>query len=67
MNAKPQYKRRCAKPYRVRLSNDYGKAGSFEGFCSGGELAQSGYMKALEKAQSGKYPAFLKKGMTAAE
>lgn len=45
----------------------YGKAGSFEGFCSGGGLAQLGYMKALEKAQSGEYPAYFKKGMTAAD
>lgn len=45
----------------------YGKAGSFEGFCSGGGLAQLGYMKALEKAQSGKYPAYFKEGMTAAD
>ena len=45
----------------------YGKAGSFEGFCSGGGLAQLGYMKALEKAQSGKYPMYFKKGMTAAD
>lgn len=45
----------------------YGKAGSFEGFCSGGGLAQLGYMKALEKAQSGEYPMYFKKGMTAAD
>lgn len=42
----------------------YGKAGSFEGFCSGGGLAQLGYTAALEKAQSGEYPAYFKKGMT---
>lgn len=45
----------------------FGKAGSFEGFCSGGGLAQLGYMKALEKAQSGEYPMYFKKGMTAAD
>lgn len=45
----------------------YGKAGSFEGFCSGGGLAQLGYMKALEKAQSGEYPKYFKKGMTASD
>ena len=45
----------------------FGKAGSFEGFCSGGGLAQLGYMKALEKAQSGEYPAYFKKGMPAAD
>ena len=29
----------------------YGKSGSFEGFCSGGGIAQLGYTKALEKVQ----------------
>ena len=42
----------------------YGKSGSFEGFCSGGGLAQLGYIKALEKSQSGIYPSYFKKGMT---
>ena len=32
----------------------YGKAGSFEGFCSGNGLAQIGQMKAREKLQMGK-------------
>lgn len=32
----------------------YGKAGSFEGFCSGGGIAQLGKTKALEKFQQGK-------------
>jgi len=41
----------------------YGKSGSFEGFCSGGGIAQLGYMKALEKAQTGEYSAYFKKGM----
>ena len=45
----------------------FGKTGSFEGFCSGGGLAQLGYMKALEKAQSGEYPMYFKKGMTTAD
>lgn len=31
----------------------YGKAGSFEGFCSGGGIAQLARMKALEKLQMG--------------
>lgn len=31
----------------------YGKSGSFEGFCSGGGIAQLGYTKALEKVQTG--------------
>ncbi len=43
----------------------YGKAGSFEGFCSGGGIAQLGYIKALEKMQTGEYPLYFKKGMTA--
>lgn len=43
----------------------YGKAGSFEGFCSGGGIAQLGYTKALEKIQTGTYPLYLKKGMSA--
>ena len=45
----------------------YGKSGSFEGFCSGGGLAQLGYIKALEKSQSGIYPSYFKKGMTVAD
>lgn len=45
----------------------YGKAGSFEGFCSGGGIAQLGYMKALEKAQMGTYPMYFKKGYTQAD
>lgn len=42
----------------------FGKSGSFEGFCSGGGIAQLGYLKALEKIQSGEYPMYFKKGMT---
>ena len=41
----------------------YGKAGSFEGFCSGGGIAQLGYIKALEAAQSGDYPTYFSKDM----
>ena len=33
----------------------YGKAGSFEGFCSGGGIAQLGYTLALEQIQQGKF------------
>lgn len=55
----------------IRLSDfgpvGYGKAGSFEGFCSGGGIGQMGYTKALEMAQMGKYPAYFKPGMTAAD
>jgi len=50
----------------IRLSDfgpvGYGKAGSFEGFCSGGGIAQLGYMLALEKAQMGEYPMYFKRG-----
>ncbi len=42
----------------------YGKAGSFEGFCSGGGLAQLGYTKALEQVQMGKRPLYFKEGFT---
>ncbi len=45
----------------------YGKSGSFEGFCSGGGIAQLGYMKAMEKVQMGEYPAYFQKGFTAAD
>ena len=38
----------------------YGKAGSFEGFCSGGGIAQLGKIKALEILQQGKTTAFCK-------
>ena len=34
----------------------YGKAGSFEGFCSGGGIAQIAKMKVLEKLQRGEKP-----------
>jgi glucokinase len=36
----------------------YGKAGSFEGFCSGGGLAQLAQMKVLEKLQMGERVSF---------
>jgi glucokinase len=38
----------------------YGKAGSFEGFCSGGGLAQLAQTKAYEKIQMGEQLAFCK-------
>ena len=51
----------------IRLQNfgpvGYGKAGSFEGFCSGGGIAQLGYTLALEKSQQGEYPLYYKAGM----
>lgn len=42
----------------------YGKNGSFEGFCSGGGIAQLGYIKAQEKAQTGIYPLYFEKEMS---
>lgn len=42
----------------------YGKAGSFEGFCSGGGIAKLGYSMALEALQSGRKPAYFKKDMS---
>ena len=51
----------------IRLDGDgpvgYHKAGSFEGFCSGGGIAQLGYSIALEKVKQGIYPAYFKEGM----
>lgn len=41
----------------------YGKTGAFEGFCSGGGLAQLGWMLAFEQMQQGKCPAYFRKGM----
>lgn len=53
----------------IRLSDSgpvgYGKAGSFEGFCSGGGLAQLGFTMAQEAVKSGTYPLYFKEGMTA--
>ena len=45
----------------------YGKSGSFEGFCSGGGIAQLGYTLALEGLQKGKCPSYFKEGMTVSE
>lgn len=42
----------------------FGKAGSFEGFCSGNGIANLGYTLALEQVQSGHYPQYFKPGMT---
>ena len=46
----------------IRLADDgpegYGKAGSFEGFCSGGGIAELGKRLAIEKLRSGQSPAF---------
>lgn len=45
----------------------FGKAGSFEGFCSGGGIAQLGYTMAREKAQSGAFPAYYNSEMSPAD
>ncbi len=51
----------------IRLSRfgpvGYGKAGSFEGFCSGGGLSQLGWSMAMEQNQTGNCPAYFKPGM----
>lgn len=48
----------------VRMNNSgpvgYGKAGSFEGFCSGNGIAQLGQMMAMEKFQIGETVSFCK-------
>lgn len=52
----------------IRLAKDgpvgFGKRGSFEGFCSGGGIAQLGYTMALEAVADGKSPSYFKAGMT---
>lgn len=52
----------------MRLSPDgpigFGKRGSFEGFCSGGGIAQLGYIMAQEAIASGKSPSYFEAGMT---
>lgn len=45
----------------------FGKAGSFEGFCSGGGIAQLGYTKALEAMSQGICPSYFKEGMPPSE
>ena len=40
----------------------FGKAGSFEGFCSGGGIAQLGYSMALKASENGKTPSYFKDG-----
>ncbi len=50
----------------IRLADDgpvgYGKKGSFEGFCSGGGIAQLGVLKAETAVKSGEYPLYLNGG-----
>lgn len=52
----------------IRLEEDgpvgYGKAGSFEGFCSGGGIAKLGYKFALEAKERGITPSYCKDGIT---
>ncbi len=45
----------------------FGKAGSFEGFCSGGGIAQLAWQMALEQVQAGNYPLYFRKGCTPAD
>ncbi len=51
----------------IRLADEgpvgYGKNGSFEGFCSGGGIAQLGYQMALQAVENGVYPLYFQKGM----
>ena len=55
----------------IRLAPDgpvgFGKRGSFEGFCSGGGIAQLGFMMAKEAVARGVYPSYFKEGMTEKE
>ena len=52
----------------IRLEKDgpigYCKRGSFEGFCSGGGIAQLGYAMALKCIKDGTYPLYFKEGMS---
>ena len=52
----------------VRLANEgpigYRKVGSFEGFCSGGGIAQLGYREALKSTSRGECPLYFEEGMT---
>ncbi len=55
----------------IRLAKDgpvgFGKKGSFEGFCSGGGIAQLGYTMACEAIARGVAPSYFKEGMAPAE
>ncbi len=52
----------------IRLDADgpvgYHKRGSFEGFCSGGGIAQLGYSEAMKSISEGVCPSYFKEGMT---
>ena len=51
----------------IRLAEDgpegYGKKGSFEGFCSGGGIAQLGYIMAQRAVENGVKPSYFQEGM----
>ena len=51
----------------IRLDSDgpvgFGKAGSFEGFCSGGGIAKLAWAKAMESIERGVTPLYYKDGM----
>ena len=51
----------------VRLADSgpvgFGKAGSFEGFCSGGGIGRLAYRMALDEVSNGHYPSYFKEGM----
>ena len=55
----------------IRLEPDgpvgFGKAGSFEGFCSGGGIGRLGWSKAREAAQEGVIPSYYHEGMDESE
>ena len=52
----------------IRLSDSgpvgFGKAGSFEGFCSGGGIGRLAYAMAMEEIKNGRYPSYFSEGMT---
>ena len=52
----------------IRLEKDgpvgFGKAGSFEGFCSGGGIAKLGIQLAHKRIADGEYPMYFKEGMS---
>ena len=52
----------------IRLDSDgpigFGKAGSFEGFCSGGGIAKLAWAKAHEAIKNGVTPLYYREGMT---
>ncbi len=51
----------------IRLSDDgpigFGKAGSFEGYCSGGGISRLGWKMALDETKNGNAPMYYSEGM----